>query len=70
MGRPVSSPPSKPSESKILLYYKLCLVLSNLLTSGLKQFECLTFTIVGGGGGGGAGGEEMGHHFFPTLKTK
>ena len=71
MGRPVSSPPSKPSESKILivLCYQLYLVLiskkelighflPNLTTkhfSGLTNY-CFFFE----GGGGGGGGEEMG----------
>ena len=41
-------------------YFYLCIIsyvwylskdISNLFSSGHKQFECLTFTIVGGGGG-------------------
>ena len=67
MGWPVSSPPSKPSESKILivLCYQLYLVLiSKIELIGhflphltTKHFSDLTNYCLGGGGGGG---EEMG----------
>ena len=76
MGQPVSSPPSKLSESKILivLCYQLYSVhISTIELIGLflphlttKHFSGLTNYCLGGGGagggggGGGGGGEEMG----------
>ena len=84
MGRPVSSPPSKPSESKILkvLCYQLYLVLISKIElighflphlttkhfSGLSNY-CVVVFFLGGGGGGGGGRNGLAH-FFPTLKTK
>ena len=61
MGQPISSPPSKPSESKILIVlgYQLYLVLiSKIELSGhflphltSKHFSGLTNYCLGGGGG-------------------
>ena len=74
MGQPVSSPPSKPSESKTLtvLGYQLYLVLiSKIELIGhflphltTKHFSGLTNYCLGEGGGRNGPA-----HFFPTLKT-
>ena len=76
MGRPVSSPPSKPSESKILivLCYQLYLALISKIELighflphlNTKHFSGLTYYCFFFGGGGRNGPAR----FFPTLKTK